>query len=94
MEIKDSYELPLSKERVWAALNDEQFLKKSIFILFLSMLVCSCHEENNFKWENAVISSEKDAIIISSFDIVSLIQKSNLSENEELNLKLSGLLYL
>ena len=30
MEIKDSYELPLSKERVWAALNDEQFLKKSI----------------------------------------------------------------
>ena len=30
MEIKDSYELPLSKERVWAALNDEDFLKKSI----------------------------------------------------------------
>ena len=30
MEIKDSYELPLSKERVWAALNDEEFLKKSI----------------------------------------------------------------
>ena len=30
MEIKDSYELPLPKERVWAALNDEQFLKKSI----------------------------------------------------------------
>ena len=30
MEIKDSYELPLPKERVWAALNDEEFLKKSI----------------------------------------------------------------
>ena len=30
MEIKDSYELPLSKERVWAALNDEEFLKRSI----------------------------------------------------------------
>ena len=30
MEIKDSYERPLSKERVWAALNDEDFLKKSI----------------------------------------------------------------
>ena len=59
-----------------------QFLKKSIFILFLSTLVCSCREENKFNWENAVISSEKDAIIISSFDIVSLIQKSNLSENE------------
>ena len=62
-----------------------QFLKNSIFILFLSTLVCSCHEENKFKWENAVVRSEKDAIIISSFDIVSLIQKSNLSENEELN---------
>ena len=62
-----------------------QFLKNSIFILFLSTLVCSCHEENKFKWENAVIRSEKDAIIISSFDILSLIQKSNLSENEELN---------
>ena len=48
-------------------------------------MVCSCHEENKFKWENAVIRSEKDAIIISSFDIVSLIKKSNLSENEELN---------
>ena len=30
MEIKDSYELPLPKEKVWAALNDEEFLKKSI----------------------------------------------------------------
>ena len=30
MEIKDSYELPLPRERVWAALNDEEFLKKSI----------------------------------------------------------------
>ena len=46
-----------------------QFLKNSIFIFFLSTLVCSCHEENKFKWENAVIRSEKDAIIISSFDV-------------------------
>ena len=62
-----------------------QFLKGSIFMLVLSTFLFSCQEENNFKWENAVIHSEKDALLISSFNIVSLIKKTNPSENEQLN---------
>ena len=54
-------------------------------MLVLSYCMFSCQEENNFKWENAVIRSENDAILISSFNIVSLIKKSNPSENEQLN---------
>ena len=62
-----------------------QFQKWSMFMLVLSSLLFSCQEENNFKWENAVINSEKDALLISSFNIVSLIKKTNPSENEQLN---------
>ena len=62
-----------------------QFQRCSIFMLVLSYCMFSCQEENNFKWENAVIRSENDAILISSFNIVSLIKKSNPSENEQLN---------
>ena len=54
-------------------------------MLVLCSWMLSCHEENKFKWENVIIRSEKDAIIISSFDVISLIKKSNPSENEELN---------
>ena len=62
-----------------------QFLKGSILLLVLSSWMLSCQEENKFNWENAIIRSEKDAILISSFDVVSLIKKSNPSENEQLN---------
>ena len=54
-------------------------------MLVLCSLMLSCHEENKINWENVIIRSEKDAILISSFDVISLIKKSNPSENEQLN---------
>ena len=62
-----------------------QFFKWCILMLVLCSLTLSCHEENKINWENVIIRSEKDAILISSFDVISLIKKSNPSENEQLN---------
>ena len=60
-----------------------QFLKNSIFILFLSTLVCSCHEENKFKWERSNTEKKNKVLFRRSLRYKRDLSKGSvLSEND------------
>ena len=63
-----------------------RFFKGISFFALLCVLV-SCQDEEVLDWENAVITNEKDVMFISSFNFISLLEKSNLDRSPNLNFK-------
>ena len=62
-------------------------LIKGISFFTLLCVLVSCQDEEILDWENAVITNEKDVMFVSSFNFISLLEKSNLDRSPNLNFK-------
>ena len=62
-------------------------LIKGISFFTLLCVLVSCQDEEILDWENAVITNENNVMFVSSFNFISLLEKSNLDRSPNLNFK-------